>query len=968
MSTPPVNINNSLLQESSLSKMRRNHSGHYSNGAVGAKSFKQTETENVFQNGNFSAKYFKRDSVASSSPRGNFAAQNRLQDISSSSVIKSNNFEIDQESLDNGRVATSDVESSKPLTITGGFADLSTSTSIPVELSASSSSLGAQIGTTLANAHPNRNRRQSILSSMISSSVTGSTTTKLPGYLRSDATARSISASPIPDQTNVEVDVVNPDPHVVEIVERHLASGSESGVPSSSKHNLDPAGGDFDSLKLQGGDMTRGIYNWVNEQKDTTSSLRRVASSGSLSLASRSRRGSGASAVADIPDNDFMTAGEIQIPGGFRRSYIASKHRESKMDEFRNQLGEEVNETGQVQNHAQRLSKKKPKTRLARPNFFTNNFIEFLTIYGHFAGEDLREEHAGDDDDAASAVGEYNDDESMITSEMETSESDASENEDEPLIPDDHDIPPQLYPTISPTKQYQTGRRGRLSNLSFSSTPPAASNSSLQYQLLAGSKKMLNKRKNAFKNKSASEGKSGKKISSGKALLLLMKAFVGTGVVFLPKSFANGGLLFCNVMLVFFSVMTYYCFIVLIKSTSKGRVSGYGDIGLKTYGPVFQFLILISLALSQLGFSSTYTVFVAENLRELMKTLSSQEYGIGIFMVAQLLVFLPLSLTRNIGKLSFTALIADAFILLGLVYIFTCSSTHLVTNGVSPKISMFKEDTWTLFIGTAVFSYEGVGLLIPIQESMANPKDFNRLLLLVMGIVTLIFVTLSSISYMSYGDDVKTVILMNFPRNKLALVIQLCYAIAILLSTPLQLFPAIKIFENYLFHKNRQPWKNKIRRDSEARSIASSHEYQSSIDAGLSGGSFRDYGSIRESSPLRFGPTSSDLADTVNEEGVMSGKSDTFIKWMKNVVRVTVVLGMCFAGYLGSSDLDRFVSLIGSFTCIPLIYIYPPLLYLKSYKNEISQGTKVLNWSIFTLGVGLMSYTSFQTISTWIAE
>lgn len=438
------------------------------------------------------------------------------------------------------------------------------------------------------------------------------------------------------------------------------------------------------------------------------------------------------------------------------------------------------------------------------------------------------------------------------------------------------------------------------------------------------------------------ESSDDKKSSNFKAFLLLLKAFLGTGIIFLPKAMSNGGLLFSNLMIVSFSIVSYYCFVILIETTKKCGVSGYGDIGEQIFGKGVQFLILLSLALSQLGFASTYVVFVSKNLQQILK----EDYTIGFFIILQCVVFTPISLTRSISKLGFFALIADVFIFLGLMYIYLESSKNLILNGFSEKVEMFKRDSWTLFIGTAVFTYEGIGLLIPIQESMKEPEKFNKLLLYVMIIVTIVFTTIATISYLSFGDDIHTIVLMDFPQVELTILIETLYCMAILLSTPIQLFPAIKIIENYLFSQHRGTWKNKIRRNSEAISIISNPS--------------QTYDSIS----LRHASQTANF-NLINDDGLISGKSDIFIKTMKNLLRVSIVLLMCCIAYLGSSKLDKFVSLIGSLTCVPLIYIYPPLLYTNAFSQNIVKLDKMICLCIFICGIILMVYTGYETLSNW---
>lgn len=68
---------------------------------------------------------------------------------------------------------------------------------------------------------------------------------------------------------------------------------------------------------------------------------------------------------------------------------------------------------------------------------------------------------------------------------------------------------------------------------------------------------------------------------------------------------------------------------------------------------------------------------------------------------------MPLSMIRDIAKLGGTALIADGFILLGLLYLYYYGFGVLATEGVS-DIVQFNPQSWELFIGTAIFTFEGV--------------------------------------------------------------------------------------------------------------------------------------------------------------------------------------------------------------------------------------------------------------------
>lgn len=641
------------------------------------------------------------------------------------------------------------------------------------------------------------------------------------------------SATPSVYSLNVD----NPDPEVVKVVGRHLvtdediaassyksqtfgnnnnnsnnnnntnnnnsSNGQKSGSAASnsergnsantadSNNNTSTAGNDsaaagpssgngetFDSLKLQGGDITRQLYKW--QQDNDPGSLRgkfRQARSKSF----------------DMPRPVNPDAQNMNVPGGFRRNFISQRAQEQSQ---------------------------------ASPSFLTRNFIEFLSLYGHFAGEELEEEDEYDED----AI-------------------------------DDNDNP-----------QYSSRGMG--------GEEPNEETSLLPHQ-----KNIKHTTANA---------------TPTKAVLLLLKSFIGTGVLFLPRAFLNGGILFSSVILILVASLSQVCFILLIQTKQAVGVPSFGAIGGKLYGQVMRRMILTSLVISQIGFAAAYIVFTSENLQALILAVTNHKTLINIetLIVLQLLIFLPLSMVRNIAKLSGTALVADFFILLGLLYLYYWGGFTIAKHGVS-DVKLFNPKDWTLFIGTAIFTFEGIGLIIPIQESMKKPKAFPKVLGGVMIGITLVFVSMGALCYAAYGSKVKTVVILNLPQDsQFVNGVQLLYSLAILLSTPLQLFPAIRILENALF--------------------------------------------------------------------VRSGKHNTKIKWQKNVFRFFLVFFTALIARGGANDLDKFVAVIGSFACIPLGYIYPPMLHLKACAKTMP--VKILDIALIGVGISSMAYTTYSTASSWISN
>ncbi|KAJ6610723.1 transmembrane amino acid transporter protein-domain-containing protein [Mycena sp. CBHHK59/15] len=481
------------------------------------------------------------------------------------------------------------------------------------------------------------------------------------------------------------------------------AGGSGSRRSSSGAHaNVRVQREDTEPFPIPyhapGADVTHDIYKWHSDQRK---------------LSARGRAVSLIAPRAVTPDSAFE---HIHEPGGFRRNYVLMRATEQGVEEPR----------------------------------ILNNFIDFLYIFGHFAGEDLEEDEEDEEDEEMGG--------------------------DAPFLPSaDLTEITEAAPLLGTTsRRYRT---------------------------------------------SALKGPHGN-ATVPQAVLMLVKAFVGTGVLFLGKAFFNGGILFSSLLFIFIALISLYSFLLLVYT--KFVVSGsFGDIGGALYGPWMRYLILGSIVVSQIGFVAAYIIFVAQNLQPSTQALVMgithclQLFPIKYFIMLQLIVFLPLVLIRDLAKLSTTALVADGFILVGLVYIFGSEISIVAERGIA-DIQLFNPKDFSLFVGVAVFSFEGVGMVIPITDAMREPHKFPKVLTGVMLGVLVLFGGAGALAYLTFGSEIQSVVLVNLdPESKMVQTVQFIYSLAIMLSVPLQLFPAIRIMENGLFTRsgkvdNKVKWTKNI--------------------------------------------------------------------------------------------------------------------------------------------------------------
>lgn len=91
--------------------------------------------------------------------------------------------------------------------------------------------------------------------------------------------------------------------------------------------------------------------------------------------------------------------------------------------------------------------------------------------------------------------------------------------------------------------------------------------------------------------------------SAKKAFFMLLKAFVGTGVLFLPQAFRNGGMGFSIGMLIILGYLNLYCMNLLVESSTVMGGLSFGDLAGQLFGKNFKQLVLGSIAVSQVHYS-----------------------------------------------------------------------------------------------------------------------------------------------------------------------------------------------------------------------------------------------------------------------------------------------------------------------------------------------------------------------------
>lgn len=285
--------------------------------------------------------------------------------------------------------------------------------------------------------------------------------------------------------------------------------------------------------------------------------------------------------------------------------------------------------------------------------------------------------------------------------------------------------------------------------------------------------------------------------SNWQTFFLLVKGNIGPGCLALPYSFSMLG---THGSLPFLFVIAVLCIgnmWLLVECKQKvADAKTYGELGLYAFGRGGELIIEIFLTLSQLSICCVYMSFISNGIAPL--------FGIDQRIIILLLVVpvATISQFRHMRDLAPLSIVASALLVCALSIIGYVCLHNLTVHGEPEEMPVFDSSKIILFLVSTVYAFEGIGIILPIEGSMRHPEKFTPILAVSMILVTFIYIAFGEVVIMAFGsvDDAgitKYLVTVGSVPANLAAVISVLVSVAVLLSYPLQLYPALQVLEIY---------------------------------------------------------------------------------------------------------------------------------------------------------------------------
>ncbi|XP_039287154.1 proton-coupled amino acid transporter-like protein CG1139 isoform X1 [Nilaparvata lugens] len=296
-------------------------------------------------------------------------------------------------------------------------------------------------------------------------------------------------------------------------------------------------------------------------------------------------------------------------------------------------------------------------------------------------------------------------------------------------------------------------------------------------------------------------------------LIHMWKASLGTGILAMPNAFHNAGFAVGTIGTLVIGFLCSYCIHILISTqyelcrrrktpsmtypaTAEAAFQD-GPTWTRRIAPYAPGICNAFLLAYQLGSCCIYVVFVASNIKSVMDDYI-EPMDVRVYMVILLVPLILINWVRNLKYLAPFSSLAN--ILTVISFAITAFYVFQDLPDLSTRAAVGSFKGMPLFFGTVLFAMEAIGVVMPLENEMDNPKRFGSafgVLNCAMLPITILYTIVGFFGYLKYGENAAGSITLNLPGDQLlAQSVKLMLALSIFVTHALACYVAFDITWN----------------------------------------------------------------------------------------------------------------------------------------------------------------------------
>jgi len=294
------------------------------------------------------------------------------------------------------------------------------------------------------------------------------------------------------------------------------------------------------------------------------------------------------------------------------------------------------------------------------------------------------------------------------------------------------------------------------------------------------------------------------------ALMHIVKGNIGTGLLGLPLAISHAGVWVGPLGLLAMGLICIYCMHLLIKCARvlcyRYKVPTLDYAGVAAYAfknnnsndslsRLAASCVNMFLLITQLGFCCVYFVFMAANIKQVAglvwPTFENWNNADRFLIVVLFLPVMILCLIRKMEYLAPFSAVANAATVVSLVIMFSYLLDSTPSPETYPAFAGFKN--LPAYFGIIVFAFEGIGVVLPLENSLKNPANFPFVLNIGMTSVVSLYVVFSMTGYLKFGEQIEDSLTLNLPNTPIYQSVKILYSFVIFVSYAIQMYVPVQV-------------------------------------------------------------------------------------------------------------------------------------------------------------------------------
>ncbi|XP_034235936.1 proton-coupled amino acid transporter-like protein pathetic [Thrips palmi] len=287
----------------------------------------------------------------------------------------------------------------------------------------------------------------------------------------------------------------------------------------------------------------------------------------------------------------------------------------------------------------------------------------------------------------------------------------------------------------------------------------------------------------------------------------MVKAGMGTGIMAMPMAFRYGGVVVGLLGTPLVGLICGHCVLLLVATAQhlyvRARVPAMtmdevayyaflcGPHCLRRCAPAARMFVQGALFLTYFFVGISYTIFIGEAIQQLVEQWTGEAVlDRRVYIAVLAVVLVPLCQIRQMRTLVPFSVAANVCIVVGFaitMYYLLDRPPDMNRVDIGPTLLGLP-----IFFSTSIYSMEGIGTVMPVENTMRNPGHlggWKGLASRAVAFIVVLFTAIGLLGYMRFGLDVKGSIVLNLdPTAVPAQVVKALLALAIVCTFPLQFY------------------------------------------------------------------------------------------------------------------------------------------------------------------------------------